>query len=184
VNVSGDSNIFCDSLGSAGRGFWNGSVFMLSICNISQVTRGVVFSFSISVRNPHVASGLSQPGVIQIACNGNTKIGAADMISIHRAMSGVPNGSIPLFFVIPSYLEKRIGQTNPLQLSSNILSVTLASNCNITKGSEILFHGLSGVDSSRDTFYKLHGRDEDFVNLSSWSNADGVMTGSTERNAS
>eukprot|EP00961_Rhodomonas_salina_P109427 1473080-Rhodomonas_salina.1 len=69
-------------------------------------------------------------------------------------LKGVINGSNPLQIVEPLFIVKDIGQSNPLVLASNLISITMQTNCDLAWMTNFTVSGLKGA-GTQDTM-SLH----------------------------
>ena len=122
-----------------GPGLKNGSAYALSFVlrnNYSEQASPKV-SVLASVRSG-VAPFYSGVGVYEAM----TKPGSSQL--------GVAGGADPLRVHVPGFLIRTLGQSNPLASASNVLTLTIVPNCEVSPGSNVTLVGLTG-SATEDT---------------------------------
>jgi len=100
---------------------------------------------------------------------------------------GIPGAAAPLGLTIPVFTRKQIGQTNPLAGASNMLTTTLATNCDMPEWSTLTLSGLTGTQTADapdlqlatmpiDTYQNSTGEWRNAEGVLEWPVADGVRT--------
>ena len=115
----------------------------LSLCPYGHLRAETDYAFSITVTNPP-AEQLVPPTVMIGATEGWLKFATEAMTASSNAARGLPSGATPLKIVRPRFLVAKAGQTNPAAGMSNIISLTLTPNVDITAAerSAITFTGI------------------------------------------
>jgi hypothetical protein len=118
--------------------------FNLTVTEKLLNTNSYVFSFEI--RNGQ--SGQSPPevaiGAVIESGNFDSTINFGAMMVPNEERLSVVNGSNPLLLIVPIFTVNNIGQSNPLALASNNITITLRANCDIAAGSTITIFNLIG----------------------------------------
>ena len=69
---------------------------------------------------------------------------------LNQTIFGVRLGGNPLYAIIPAFLVKSIGQSNPLASASTVITVTLQTNCDFSAGSRVILTNLIGSQTADD----------------------------------
>ena len=75
-------------------------------------------------------------------------ISAVKVAKDQPAMFGIPHGGDPLFVVVPAFLVKTIGQSTPVPSVNNTLTMTIATNFDLSAGSKVTVSGLTGSQTA------------------------------------
>ena len=144
LSVSGGNS--AESLFSNGTaqgwGLWSNGTLILYVNNGSTILNGVVYSLSISVKNPSVPQ--SAP-YVSISATGTATIPSIGLTRPNLPLLGVISGLNPLEVIIPAFLNTSIAQTVPLISAYNTLSITMQLNI-ILAGSDGSILTISGLD--------------------------------------
>eukprot|EP00961_Rhodomonas_salina_P068892 924889-Rhodomonas_salina.1 len=133
---------FCLPDGTKGRATWNEgeAQLTLGLCENKTLRAGQRYLIHVRVRNPGEEQ-LSPAVSIGASCE-VFNITEALMIKPGTELLGVDGGSDPLRIVVPTFQDKRIGQTSVFPLAENDLSVTITTNVNLAPRTSIVIFGL------------------------------------------
>jgi hypothetical protein len=76
-------------------------------------------------------------------------IAVSDMLVRNNSLLSVDNCENPLQIIIPEFSFKIIGQSTPLILGSNNITVTLQTNCDFAAGTVIVIQNLTGMETNK-----------------------------------
>ncbi|KAJ1466348.1 hypothetical protein T484DRAFT_1861907 [Baffinella frigidus] len=120
---------------------WMGGREASLLCEVQATTSGLIASlcediplgvnvvFSVAVMNP----GASQaPSTMSVRITGSDfSIPAIVLTPPHSMLIGVANGADPMLIIVPRFVHAALGQSSPLTVRKNTLSLTLATNVNL-----------------------------------------------------
>ncbi|EKX53221.1 hypothetical protein GUITHDRAFT_132974 [Guillardia theta CCMP2712] len=80
---------------------------------------------------------------------------------------GVRNGSQALYIIVPEFVVRNIGQSNPLAGASNNITLTLSTNCDVPFGSNLTISGLKNTSTPDNSAFQIVGG-QSINSLGSW----------------
>ena len=126
--------------------YWNQSNGTLALVLAQAIYSSSSYILSFNLRNGQMAQSAKL-----VRISGSVKAGKytspiawIPLTSSETAAYGISNGSNPMFFVVPRFLQANVGQSNPLTSASNNITVTFQSNSDLSPDSIISFQGFTG----------------------------------------
>ena len=115
-------------------------------------TQSSILVLSFELQNsavPQPSPSVSVSALISAGVHG-APIRSEAMALLNQTIFGVRLGGNPLYAIIPSFLVKSIGQSNPLASASTVITVTLQTNCDFSAGSRVILTNLIGSQTADD----------------------------------
>ena len=98
------------------------------------------------------------------------------MVKRGVSLLSVPNGFDPLCVHVPRFVSRAIGQSHPFPGSSNIITVTLAANCDVQALSLITLHGLTGsLTPDQVDDFAVDSNSQQWFSATSWFQIEGSL---------
>ena len=115
-------------------------------------TQSSILVLSFELQNsavPQPSPSVSVSALISAGVHG-APIRSEAMALLNQTIFGVRLGGNPLYAIIPAFLVKSIGQSNPLASASTVITVTLQTNCDFSAGSRVILTNLIGSQTADD----------------------------------
>eukprot|EP00960_Hanusia_phi_P055432 762967-Hanusia_phi.AAC.1 len=87
---------------------------------------------------------------------------------------GVRNGSQALYMIVPEFIVRNVGQSNPLAGATNNITLTLSANCDVPFGSNLTISGLKNTSTSDSSAFPIVA-DQSFNSIASWNASGGAV---------
>ena len=143
---SSGADLFSDGT-TQGKGALSSGTLTLTVHTGQTVAAGTQYAFSFTITNPSSAQGAASA---VIAASGTASFAQAAMVAPGSALLGVANGADPLLVVVPEFVVRKIGQSNPLAGGSNTITVTIQSNVNLAQATDSSVVTISGLTNAPD----------------------------------
>lgn len=114
--------------------FVHGIEFVFPICSEKVLEADILLVFSFNIRNP--SEGQSPPLInVSATANQNWIEMTKALAGESRTILGIEGGNIPLLIVEPEFSRHHIGQSSPIALQNNTITLTLQLNLELIQPS-------------------------------------------------
>jgi hypothetical protein len=111
------------------------------------LAEGVVCVISFEITNPSAAQEAAAVTIAASSGTGSENYPSAELTTDPSSADryGVTDGGKPMKVVVPSFIAKSIGQSNPVASGLNNITVTIQTNINLNHSSSLTVSGLNGA---------------------------------------
>ena len=101
---------------------------------------------------------------------------ASSVMAVRNAsLLSVDGSEDPLFVLVPLFMTKLIGQTNPLTSASNNITVTLQANCDIAAGSVVTLAHITGAQTEDSPDLHIWSEPTSVIVAGNWTRGTGTL---------